>query len=143
MIITKLNSEEKIKWEPEIIKINEQNYIKKIELEKRGNSFCDIIFNNSGKEIFIGRYENESKNIKVLYKAGRILVYSDEFIKEKEKVQVTQVHTLYDIVDDVCYSMKEGELLNLFDSNIDQTYLKKNNKLVVRSDVEKKRRLKK
>ena len=100
MLIIRDINEEKIKWEPLIIKIDEKNYIKKIDLEKRGNSFCDIVFNNCGKEIFIGRYESDSKNIKVLYKNGRILVYSDKFIKEK--MQITDVHTLYDIADDVC-----------------------------------------
>ena len=139
MLIIRDINEEKIKWEPLIIKIDEKNYIKKIDLEKRGNSFCDIVFNNCGKEIFIGRYESDSKNIKVLYKNGRILVYSDKFIKEK--MQITDVHTLYDIADDVCYSMNESELLNLFDSELDSSYLKNTNKLIVRSDVEKRRRL--
>ena len=139
MLTLRGNNEEKLKCEPEIIKIDDNNYIRKIDLEKRGNSFCDIIFNNCGKEIFIGRYENDLNNIKVLYKNGRILVYSDKFVKEK--MQVTDVHTLYDIADDVCYSMNESELLKLFDSELDTSYLKNTNKLIVRSDVEKRRRL--
>lgn len=143
MLITKSINEEKIKWEPQIIKIDEKNYIKKIDLEKRNNNFSDVIFNNCGKEIFIGRYECGTKNIKVLYKDGRILVYSDQFIEEKKKLQITNVHTLYDIVDDVCYSMKEDELLKIFDDNLDTSYLKRTNKLIVRSDVEKKHRLRK
>ena len=143
MLMTKYNNKEKIKWEPEIIKIDDNNFIKKIDLEKRGNSFCDIVFNNCGKEIFIGRYESDSQNVKVLYKNGRILVYSDQFIREKEKVYITDVHTLYDIVDDVCYSMKESDLLKLFDPELDVSYLKQTNKLIVRSDVEKRRRLRK
>ena len=56
-------------------------------------------------------------------------------------MQITDVHTLYDIADDVCYSMNESELLNLFDSELDSSYLKNTNKLIVRSDVEKRRRL--
>ena len=141
MLIIRDINEEKLKCEPEIIKIDDNNFIKKIDLEKRGNSFCDIVFNNCGKEIFIGRYESDSQNVKLLYKNGRILVYSDKFIKEK--MQITDVHTLYDIADDVCYSMNESELLNLFDSELDSSYLKNTNKLIVRSDIEKRRRLSK
>lgn len=143
MLIIKSINEEKIKWEPQIIKIDEKNYIKKIDLEKRNNNFSDVIFYNCGKEIFIGRYECDTKNIKILYKDGRILVYSDQFIEEKNGLQITNVHTLYDVVDDVCYSMKEDELLKTFDVNLDASYLKRTNKLIVRSDVEKKHRLRK
>jgi len=143
MIITTVNNEEKIKYEPTILKINEKNHIKIINLEKRGNNFCDVIFNNCGKEIFVGRYETETQNVKVLYNDGRILVYSDEFIDSEKKVEITNIHTLYDIVDDICFSMKQEDLLNLFDPSLNTSYLKKANKIINYSDVEKRRRLRK
>ena len=143
MIITTVNNEEKIKYEPQIINIDEKNYIKKIILEKRGNEFTDVIFNNCGIEKFIGRYNNDIQNIKVLYNNGRVLVYSDKYIKEKNGVQITNVYTLYDILDDVCYSMTEEDLLKTFDPTLDSSYLKNSNKLIIRSDVEKRHRLRK
>ena len=143
MIIIKVNNEEKIQGEPLKIKIDNNNFIKKTDIEKRGNIFADVVFNNNGKEVFIGRYNNDCQNIKVLYNNGKILVYSNKFIKEKNAMHITAVHTLYDLLDDVCYSMSEEELLKTFDSTLDASYLNKSNKLIVRSDVEKRHRLKK
>ena len=142
MLLTSGNNEEKIKWEPEIIKIDENNYIKKIDFEKRGNSFSDVIFNNNGKEIFVGRYILDTKNIKVLYREGKILVYSDKFIDGKG-MKITKVYTLYDILDDVCYSMSEKDLIKIFDPVLDDSYLENPNKLSIYNDVEKRHRLSK
>lgn len=124
------------------IKLSDNIFIKKIDFDFRGNQYCDIILNNNGKEIFIGRYGNCLKNIQVLYNNGKILVSANKLKSDLKEPKIAYVHTLYDILDDTHYSTTQIELLNSFDPSIDSSSLKEPNKIIVRSDMEKRRRMK-
>lgn len=128
-----LVNEPRLKGEPNILKINENNLIIIYEYEKRSNNYFDVIFNNNGKEIFIGRYVSDS-NIKAMYKDGKILVFSSE---DNNLNCITKVHSLYDILDDTYYSLTELECLDLFDSRINANNIRQKNKLTARTDCEK------
>ena len=125
-----------LKYEPTIIRIDDKNYVSISEYSKRGNSFYDVIFNNNGKEVFIGRYNKILDNVKVMYNNGKILVYSD--IKNN---LIIKVYSLYDILDDTHYSLSEVEALQLFNPDLDTSFLKNKDRSVVRTDVEKRHRL--
>lgn len=135
-MLNNMVNEKKLKYKAEIVNINENNYISVSEYEKRGNSFFDVVFNNNGKEIFIGRYNKELKKINVKYNNGKILVFTNDFIKDKG-VFITDVLSLYDVLDDTFYSVTKLEALNVFDPTIDSSYIKNKNKLIVRDDIEK------
>ena len=128
----------KLKYPPEIIKINDNNYISIAEYEKRNSTFYDVIFNNNGKEIFIGRYIKDFDIVKVMYKDGKILVYIDKYIKEKKGLYITDIYTLYDILDDVHYNESKEEMLRIFDPSLSDEFLINKNKILQRSDIEKK-----
>lgn len=127
---------------PEVLEIGENIYVSTTLYEKRGNRFYDVSFINKDKEFFIGRFDKEDSSIKIDYKDGKILIYLDSFNRECEKMVITKVLSLYDILDDVTYACTEEEALKLFDSNMDANYLKNKNNIIVRSDVEKRNRLK-
>lgn len=110
------------------------------EYELRGNRFVDIVLNKDEEEKFLGRFINEENKVKTKYNNGKILMYLDKFIENK--MQVTKIFSLYDILDDTFYSVTELEALNLFDKNIDANYLKNKDNLIVRTDLEKKKRIK-
>ena len=133
----------KLKYTPDIIKINENNFISISEYEKRNTTYYDIIFNNNGKEIFIGRYIKEFEPIKAMYNEGKILVYTDKYIQDKQQSYITNIYTLYDILDDVHYNETEEEMLKIFNPNLSDEYLMNKNKIVQRSDIEKKILIKK
>ena len=121
--------------EPKKIMIDDKNYIKISKYQKRDTIFYDVIFINLDKEKFIGRYK-DFNNMNVSYKDSKILVFSqdvDNFI--------IKVHTLYDILDDINYSLSEIEALKVFDSSIDSSKLINKEKSIVRCDVEKRHRL--
>lgn len=119
-----------------ILRISDNNYIEMFERENKGNVFYDILFDNHGKEIFIGRYAQELGTINAIYNSGMILIYSASVDNK-----ITRVYTLYDILDDTHYSSTELEALNLFDPNLDGSSLKTPHRLLIRSDIEKKHRL--
>ena len=129
-----LNNELKDKinsiYEPEIIKINENNYIKISEYKYKTNTYFEVIFNKNGEEIFIGRYDKEYDKVKAQYKDAKILIYIDKFINEKKDIFITKVLGLYDILDQTFYCVTEEEALNMFDFNIDTTYLKTKDRML-------------
>jgi len=130
-----------LRYQPEIIKINDKNYISIYEYRKDLNILFDIIFNNNGKEIFIGRFIKELNNIRAKYNNGKILVYETSFIKNIKENHITKVYALYDIVDDTFYSVTEEEALVLFDLNLCTKHLKNKDKSLIRTDLEKMKRL--
>lgn len=134
----------KLIYQPKIIKINDGSYVSVSEYEMRGNKcFFDVELNIPSKKIFIGRYIKEYNNVTAKYKDGKILVCNEEFIQEDKKMNITDVYTLYDILDDTHYNLTKIQALNLFDQSINSTYLKDKNKSILRSDIEKKQRLSK
>lgn len=127
---------------PEVLEIGENIYVSTTLYEKRGNRFYDVSFINKDKEFFIGRFDKEDSAIKIDYKDGKILIYLNSFNRECEKMVITKVLSLYDILDDTTYACTEEEALKLFDNNIDTKYLQNKDNLIIRRDVEKRNRLK-
>ena len=53
------------------ININSTNYISIGEFQKRNSEFYEVIYNNNGKEIFLGRFVKEYEKLieRILWKA--------------------------------------------------------------------------
>lgn len=128
----------KLKYNPDIIKIDDNNFISISEYTLKLNTFFDVIFNNNGKEIFVGRYMKEFENIGALYNHGKILVYTYKYISEKYKDYIVKVHTLYDILDDFHYITTEENALEIFDPEISKDYLEDKDRMTFRIDINKK-----
>ena len=74
--------------------------------------------------------DKEYDKIKAKYNNGKILIYIDKFIQEKEKSLITNVLSLYDVVDQMVYCVTEEEALHLFDSSIDTSSLKNKERML-------------
>jgi len=129
--------------EPMIYLIQGKNYIKTQLFQKRNAQFYDVIFYNNGKKIFIGRYNNDYDNFRVAYNKGKILLYSDNYeeTNKESKYVITNVISLYDILDETFYSVTPEEALDIFAPNLSEFYPKKNEKPIHRIDLEKRKRL--
>lgn len=125
---------------PNKVVINNTNFILISEYKKRNNDFYEIIFNNNGKEVFLGKFNKEFGKIAAKYNEGKILIFVENSINDKAYV-ITNVLGLYDILDDTFYSMTEEEALNTFDANLDSVYLKNKRNLIAREDVEKRHKV--
>lgn len=129
-------------YEPRIVKVNNNSYIKIQLYEKKNLKYYDIIFSDNGIEKFIGRFDTDIDNLNVIYKNGKILVYNDKYIPKYNTVNIVNVLALYDILDGVTVACTQEEALKLFDKNINYTCLVNPNQSIIRSDIEKKLRLK-
>lgn len=125
-----------------VININELNSIIIGEFKKRNNEFYDFVFNNNGKEIFLGRFVKEYGKINAKYKDGKILIYIENVV-ENEINAITNVLGLYEIIDDTFYSVTEEMALKIFDSRLNTSYLKNKNNLIAREDIKKKQKVNK
>ena len=121
--------------------INNTNYITICEFQKRNCEFYEVVFNNNGNEIFLGRFIKESDKLNARYSDGKILIFMEDVI-ENEIHAVTKVLGLYEILDDTFYSLTEENALKTFDSNLNSNYLKNKNNLIAREDLEKKQKIK-
>ena len=124
------------------LKISEDAFIKIDLIEKRGNKFFDVILTLKEREIFLGRFDKTIDKINAKYKDDKILIFYEEYTKETEKMEIIKILSLYEIIDDMFYSCSEKEALELFDKNIDSSYLKDKDNKIYREVVEKNRRLK-
>ena len=125
----------------ETIKISENAFINVSLYQKRNAVFYDVVLNLNGKEIFLGRVSQSEKKLIVKYKDGKILLAYKSHINDDEGMKIIKVLSLYEIVDDTFYSCTEKEALNIFDSSLDDSFLKEENSLMHRADIEKKKRL--
>lgn len=125
-----------------ICKINDKNFIVTQLYSQKGNKFYDVVLNKNGKSVFIGRFDKEYDFIQTKYNDGKILVFYDEFDKNSEKMQVVEVISLFDMLDELVYACTEEEALNMFDKNIDTSYLKNPDRNIRKSDIERKKRIK-
>lgn len=107
---------------------------------KRMSIYYDVVLSNNGKEIFIGHYSNEYDNIKVSLNNGNLLIYSLKSNKKGENS--VKVLDLYNIEDDLHYSVTEKEALDIFDSSLKVSNLKDGDNNIHRTDLEKIKRLK-
>ena len=130
----------KLLEEPTIIEIGDASSIKVFYYEKRNTKYYDVILDANGKETFLGRYVREYNKVKAKYKDGRILIYNDIINASKREFEITKILALYDILDDVFYSCTEEEALNLFDNQLETNFLENKDNLIVRSDIEKRKR---
>ena len=124
----------------DVIKIGEDAKIVIGLYEKRGNKFYDVTLNLKDKQIFLGRFDKTFDFFKVLYNNGKILTCYENFDKDSGSIQILEVLSLYEIVDDTFYSCIEEEALTMFDPNIDASYLRNKNNLIYRTDIEKRKR---
>ena len=122
--------------------INSEAFVQINDCEKRGNKFLDVIFNFNGKEFFLGRFNKTFDKLSVKYKDGKIIIFYEEISKQTNQMEIVEILSLYEIIDDMFYSCTQKEALELFDKLIDSSHLKNPYKKIYRSDVEKKLRLK-
>lgn len=127
-------------FEPTIFKINEDLYIKSQLCEKKGNNFYDISFVNGDNEFFIGRYVKEFNPISIMHKNDKVLICIKECIDGL--MYITKVLSLYNILDNMLYSLTELEAIKIFDSSLNTSYLKHPNNHIYREDLEKVKRFK-
>lgn len=114
--------------------VETQNYI------IRNDKYSDVVLINSltDKQNFIGRFKEPQSQVKILFKDDKILVYNDEYNFEKKQDVITKVLALYSILDDTIYAETEENALNIFDKNIDSSYLEDKDKLLIEIDIERK-----
>lgn len=132
----------KLLYPLDTLKISEDVFVKIGLYEKRGNKFYDVFLNINDEEVFLGRFIKKFNKLKAKYNKGKILLYYDEFNENTKNMQIIEVLSLYEIIDDTFYSCTEEEALGIFDKNIDTRYLKNKHKPIYRADIEKKKRLK-
>lgn len=133
----------KLKYSPEIIKINDKMSIEVSEYYYRLNEYYEIVLKSDKYSFFLGRFYKIYDNIFVDYKDGKILISFKEFSAESNKMEIIKILSLYEIIDDLYYSCKEIDALELFDSEIDKKYLKNPNNYIYREDIVKKNKVKK
>lgn len=120
--------------DPDIITIDKNLIIEIQNYKKRGEKYCDVTLINSltDDEKIIGRFMEPISRIKVLYNDGKLLIYNDKFNNDEKKDVITKVLALYNIIDDVVYSESQEEMLNIFDENINSSYLEDKNKQITK-----------
>jgi len=128
-------------FERKIIKIDEKNFISSQLFEYRGKSYYDVIFNNDGKEKFIGRFENNNSTFETIYKDGKILICYLEYNNDNLNMCISKVACLYDMVDDTYFACTEEQAISIFDESYQLVNLKNKKNCIVRSDLIKKKRL--
>lgn len=136
-----ISNEKKLIGTPNKININSTNYISIGEFQKRNSEFYEVIYNNNGKEIFLGRFVKEYEKLNVSYNNGKILIFMENRLKNNI-FAITKVLALYEILDDTFYSVSEEEALKIFDPNLNSQFLKHKNNLIAREDLEKRQKLK-
>ena len=126
----------------DILKIGNNLTVEKGLYEKRGNRFYDIVLKTNEEVIFLGRFNKEQNSIDIEYKDGKILICQRKFDNDNQVFKVIKVLSLYEILDQTFYSCTEREALNIFDPSIDTSNLINGDNSIVRTDVEKLRRIK-
>lgn len=130
-------NEPKLLYSKDIIKISDSAFIEVGLYEKRKDVFYNVTLKLGSEEIFIGKFPKIYDSLEVKYKDGKILVYTNKFDSKAKAMKIIKVYSLYEISDDIFYSCTEEEALNIFDKNIDSSYLKNKDNLIYRTDVEK------
>lgn len=126
--------------DPIITMISENLVIEIQNYTFRGEKYSDVVLINSSidKQYFIGRFKDPQSQVKVLHNKDKILVYNDEYNINKRKDVIKSVLALYSIPDDTVYAETEKDALNIFDKNIDSSFLENGNRLLVETDIERK-----
>lgn len=115
----------KYESEPELFlihdgcKINDNVYVTVNEYIQFDQNYFDVVLHKNSDEIIIGRYLKEFKNIMASYNDGKIILYFVEYDYIKNSLsKIIKIINLYNIADDMSYSLTEKEALNLFDKSI-------------------------
>lgn len=112
-------------------------------IRKKTGEYIDISLKISNESLFIGRFPKENYILEAKMNNGpTVIIYYLDFINETQKTEVIKVLSCVNLIENTFYAMTEKEALNFFDSNINDKYLETPNNYIVRSDAEKKRRLK-
>lgn len=135
----KIDNKIKTIGEPIIYLIQGNNYIKIENLRQRNREFYDVTLFINNKKLFLGRFTDNYENFRVAYNKGKILIYSDNY--DKNKYAITNVIALYDILDETFYSTTPEEALEIFSSTLSKVYSNNNHKQICRTDSEKRKRL--
>ena len=123
-----------------IDKIGENAKIEIRHYRKKGETYYVVIFKIDEREVFLGKFPDDIEQLKADYVNGKILIFTDVFDQVSGLFKVDQVFSLYDILDDTFYSCTEAEALKTFDPFVDRKFLKNKDRLIARSDIEKKKR---
>ena len=75
---------------------------------------------------------------RIKYNEGKILVYNGKYNIDINDYDVLNVYKLYNIEDDMLYSVTEIEALELFDNNISKNKLKQPNRYICINKNERK-----
>lgn len=124
-----------------IDKIDDQLLVRYTIIKVKNDEFIEISLFNSDIEIFIGRFPKENYKLEMKYLNDNLIFYYINFIRNINQLKAIKVLALYNILDDTFYAVTEKDALNLFDNKIDTSYLIDKNNLIIRSDIEKKKRL--
>ena len=112
------------------IKIDDEIYCK--TLRYGGNDYMDIYicryYPNISKKICSLNIVFDTPMVK--YKDGKLLIYTGFYNREINDYEVTSVCKLYNLVDDVFYSLKEVDALKVFDPFMSKKYLRNPNKYI-------------
>ncbi len=127
-------------YSPDIYALNDNCYIEVRYFRIKGMYFYDVIFNN-GQEHFLGRFRKIFDSLKVLYNDNMILIYYDTFDRQTSQMKITKVIELYNMNDDINIVCSEQKALEMFDKDIDRTFLTDKENLLIRTDSEKRKRL--
>lgn len=131
----------KLLYKKQIIEIGETAKISIGTYKKRNDVFQDVVLELNNNEFFLGRFLKSENLLTVKYKDGKILIGYEEFKQDTQDMRIIKVLSLYEMLDDTFIFCTEKEALNMFDSNIDDTYLKNKEALMHREDLEKRKRL--
>lgn len=118
----------------ENIMVETQNYIFRYE------KYTDVILINilTNEQYFIGRFKEPQSKVKILFNDGKILVYNDKYNYEKNNNVITNVLALYSILDDSIYAETEENALNIFNKDLDSSFLENKDRLLIEIDIERK-----
>lgn len=128
----------------EKIIINDNEFILKEEKKINKNHYVYVTYNKNGESHFVGRYEFIEDRISIENSKDYILVYNWHFNKEKSKVTINNILTLYSKEDftEIVGTFEElGKLFNASVTKKQEFEESDSNKLIHRSDGERKRRV--
>lgn len=123
--------------------LNENNYVLKEIKRKKADVFVDITYVCDKEKILVGRYVLIEDKIDIDVNDKYIIVYNWKFDREKGKVLINNILSLYDIEDktEIVGTFKElGTIFNNY-KKAKYDFIENNStKLNYRTDVERKTR---
>ena len=117
-------SEPKIFIHHDVCKINQNTYVTVDEYIQYDINYLLITLHKDGDQIILGRYLKEGHNILVSNRNENILLYYADYDYDTHSLsRIIKVINLYDIINDMTYSVTEKKALEIFDPNLSTEYL--------------------